>query len=67
MHEADLRGAWLLTDDYDTMHRAIRALYAHRTFPAVIVGTSLVGGYDDTLKIDRDGHLDSILRGIGAL
>lgn len=67
VHEADLRGASLLTDDYDTMHRVIRALYAHRTFPAVIVGTSLVGGYDDTLKIDRDGYLDSILRGIGAL
>ncbi|WFD36232.1 hypothetical protein MCUN1_003110 [Malassezia cuniculi] len=58
--EADLR------PDYETLHRLIIALYSHRTFPGVIAEVSLIGGYDSLVRLDEDGHLDSILRGVGA-
>lgn len=59
--EADIR------EDYDVLHRVLIALFAHRTFPTVVAGGTLVGGCDDLLRLDADGHLDPILRGIGAL
>jgi glutaredoxin 3 len=37
-----------------------------RTVPQIWVGDTHVGGYTDLAKLDREGRLDSMLRGEGA-
>ncbi|WFD27629.1 hypothetical protein MNAN1_002630 [Malassezia nana] len=60
-YEVDLR--------HDAMHLAplLWALTGHRTYPKVLTGSNLVGGFDTLQDLHDRGLLEGVLHGAGAL
>lgn len=53
----------IMVDESSAALAEMHAMTARRSVPQIIIGDRHVGGYDDLVRLDRDGKLDGLLSG----
>lgn len=51
----------IMVDESPAALAEMHALTARRSVPQIFIGERLVGGYDDLVRLDREGELDGLL------
>ena len=53
----------ILVDERPEALAEMHAMTARRSVPQIFIGERHVGGYDDLVRLDREGQLDPLLAG----
>lgn len=53
----------IMIDESPAALAEMHAMTARRSVPQIFIGDRHVGGYDDLVRLERDGQLDELLAG----